>query len=550
MKKSVFSGIAMLLCSLFVVVSANAESINSLYVFGETNLVSDLSFEKLINAPGSPPGDTTLDQNDRLRGIFRIDTLHTTSGYSIYAPDYACPYCWNEELVALFDITVQTKFAPGDIGNPYPGQFFWIFAPTPGFGTVVGTMIQVFEDPANNYDVSLATTALVEATVIDGTAYWEIGFLGEPGEGWIASAPVDDITQLTSFIGVNTGIVNFALNLTALGPAGVRLLRNQLSVIDGVTNVDFVGNGNFASPWYPLPAYAVENDVNAFFTPARGPIISFRELYYRDYLEIIRICIVWPSGVGIGVPGRCPPPGCPDCKPFFSEDAVREKIPEYLFDIYREVSPFLVSQSHRRIPNDSINRIKTLFMKAPLGTHYTEKLKASLEEEFGRSKEDALRLYGMLAQAVNAMELDLSVPSIPAVKVKAGKYSAVDFRGVAWVAFRNLKKSGKATVKIKGGLPKFVSGFISGWPIASYNFSFTGSLAKNGYADISFYVGGINFAGKFSELRILEWDGKSYRDITIGVDVRRRVITGRTNKLASYVIVTPRHNEVVRRTRR
>lgn len=145
----------------------------------------------------------------------------------------------------------------------------------------------------------------------------------------------------------------------------------------------------------------------------------------------------------------------------------------------------------------------------------------------------------MLAQVMNAMELDLSVPSIPTMKVRAGKYSAVDFRGVAWAAFRNLKGTGEVSLAIRDGLPASARGFMPAWPIASYDFAFTGTLAKDGYIDISFYIGGMNFAGKLSELRVFEWNGKSYKDIMTNVDLRRGIITGRTNKLATYVIMSP-----------
>ncbi len=45
------------------------------------------------------------------------------------------------------------------------------------------------------------------------------------------------------------------------------------------------------------------------------------------------------------------------------------------------------------------------------------------------------------------------------------------------------------------------------------------------YVDISFYFGGIGFSSDVSTLRILEWDGKAFRDITTVLDVNRMIIT-------------------------
>jgi hypothetical protein len=145
----------------------------------------------------------------------------------------------------------------------------------------------------------------------------------------------------------------------------------------------------------------------------------------------------------------------------------------------------------------------------------------------------------MLTKAINALELDRIVTTLSPQNIKAGKFVAVNFGGVAWAAFNNLEKPGKITLNIKDGLPAAKQGFLPGWPIVNYNFNFDGILAEDGYIDINFYIGGINFSGYPSGLRIFEWDGKSYKDITTIVDVGRRIITGRAQKLGTYVIMCP-----------
>ena len=151
-------------------------------------------------------------------------------------------------------------------------------------------------------------------------------------------------------------------------------------------------------------------------------------------------------------------------------------------------------------------------------------------------------MRGKLVEAINALELDLIAPHQSSAELKAGKYVAADFNGVASVAMNYIEKSGTATLKIRHGLPASAKGMQPAWPIFSYDFDFTGALAKNGYLDISFYIGGINLAGSVSETRLLQWDGKRYTDITSHVDAARRSITGRTNQLSAYVIMSGRKN--------
>ena len=66
-----------------------------------------------------------------------------------------------------------------------------------------------------------------------------------------------------------------------------------------------------------------------------------------------------------------------------------------------------------------------------------------------------------------------------------------------------------------------------------------GGVSKNGYMDVGFYFGGMSFKGPLSTLRIFEWNGKTYKDITTHVDSKRGIITGRTNRLSTFVLMNP-----------
>jgi hypothetical protein len=129
--------------------------------------------------------------------------------------------------------------------------------------------------------------------------------------------------------------------------------------------------------------------------------------------------------------------------------------------------------------------------------------------------------------AVNAIALDWKVPKIAVQKVEAGSFTSVDFGGVAWAAFRDVAKPGQASLELKSGMPARPEGYEPGWPVVTYRLGFTGELSKSGYADVSFYVGGIAFDGEVKDLRILAWNGKSYRPIPSKYDRARGVASGR-----------------------
>ena len=215
-----------------------------------------------------------------------------------------------------------------------------------------------------------------------------------------------------------------------------------------------------------------------------------------------------------------------------------DKMPSYLSDIYRSGFTFLSKLEHIEFPERSVEHIAKLLEKVPVGSRFTQSMQKPVLEalkKFKGSKKDILPVSGKLLEAINAMDLDWRVSSMPTREVKSGKKTTVDFRGVVWITFKDVKEPGDCSLRVEGSLPALVEGFQPGWPIASYHFDFKGKLAEN--VDISFYIGGISFPGQSFSPRVFEWDGKSYNDITTNIDFRREVIIGRTNRLSTYVIM-------------
>jgi hypothetical protein len=251
----------------------------------------------------------------------------------------------------------------------------------------------------------------------------------------------------------------------------------------------------------------------------------------------------WPARAGLPITfagPSCPPPwACPECS--FAAGWNPGKTPPYLVAIYAEAMKSFGPTGEAPFTQKDTQQIAALLRKAPSGLHYTDTVKASALTELTKLKAGRglpQQAAAGLTKAISALELDWRVPRLSSAEVKAGKHSTVDFQGVAWVAMSDVEKLGKVALRLEPGLPAVASGFSATWPLATYAFAFSGQLAKDGYMDVSFHTGGMRFEGAPSMLRILEWDGKAYKDITTHFDAKRGIITGRTTQLSRFVLVT------------
>lgn len=189
---------------------------------------------------------------------------------------------------------------------------------------------------------------------------------------------------------------------------------------------------------------------------------------------------------------------------------------------------------------ESVKQIVSLLKRVPIGSYYSQEMKKDLLDQLSDSKEFTPKVLDKLARAINALELDSSAPAISSQEVKVGKEDIVSFPGAAWLTFKHIKKPGKASLVIRDDLPAFFEkNLMPGWPIASYDFDFTGELDKDGYIEVKIYFGGIDFTGDLSDLLMFEWEGEGYKNITTNIDLQKKVITGITGKLSTYVVMSP-----------
>ena len=288
--------------------------------------------------------------------------------------------------------------------------------------------------------------------------------------------------------------------------------------------------------------FVVTSYYHQHWSPRPGRVLKFdweRMVLLAGWIKehLPDFTISWPEPKPLPWPEPKPLP-CPECLRSFSSDWRQENNPSYLFDICRSVSPFISEFEHLENPKGSAEYIEKQLEETTVGPRFTLSMQKSVLEMLKESKgsrRGSLSHLGKLLEAVNAIDLDWRVPFIPTREVKSGKNFTVDFRGVAWITCKDVKKSGECSLRLEGGLPALVEGFEPGWPIASYYFNFNGKLAED--IDINFYIKGMRFPMHSFFPRIFEWNGKSYKDITTNVDLRRNVITGTTNRLSTYVIM-------------
>lgn len=224
---------------------------------GET-LLSDNNAEYLINKAGSAANDTTLDEGDRLRGIFTIDTVESLVSGSTDNTPFA-----GVELGGLFDITVTSKTSAG-------GNFFYTFAATGNLSTA-NAAVEMYWDPKQNFTrIGCGTTAACEATVLDGSLWAAFGF--GANSFWTAVTTTDDIAVVGSIPAPTPGGsfnlgLDFLVNNTGFefipkvcfGPSGpaqndVCASGSLLGKGNANTPYDSFSDVNFALNVVPVPA--------------------------------------------------------------------------------------------------------------------------------------------------------------------------------------------------------------------------------------------------------------------------------------------------------
>jgi hypothetical protein len=182
---------------------------------GKANELEDDDWEA-----GLTGKDTRLDVGELLFGMAEVTAINGTQGTALGAT-----------FTAVFALKVVTK-------TPLPGGFFtFTFGPPTNadwttLGTRVGawptrsspqTMMIVYEDVGKDrtrapFFINPSSSLSVVSVTGDGTALWEFGHLGLPGETWFALTNTDNLAAKHL-----SGLFSARLNVTHTYPAAVRL---------------------------------------------------------------------------------------------------------------------------------------------------------------------------------------------------------------------------------------------------------------------------------------------------------------------------------------
>jgi hypothetical protein len=331
----------------------------------------------------------------------------------------------------------------------------------------------------------------------------------------------------------------FRLNGDGIMPGCSLLERSPQAVVepgnfeqdaDGIEHqIDLKPAIQVATMTMSATPFAMQEIVNC--PPSYGPLGSAQR--HCEAVLNRRVCELLRFGeysLSVGEQYLACPPACG-----FSIDERSPQVPGAAVEMYVQMREILGMTQQKEVSPKYFDDLAGVLKKStsrPPGT--IDKTVASSKG----AKKLPPKLFEQLAKSANEMALNLAVPKLSPVKVGTGQYSAVDFNGVAWLGFRGLSKAGRASLQMIPGLPAKTEKYKAGWPVAHYQFEFSGSLAKDGFVDVHLYIGRVNHAGPLSDLRILEWDGKNYRDITTNVDQQRGIISGRTKKLGKLVVLS------------
>lgn len=270
-----------ILVSVFLTATANAFEVP--LFSGETNWMSDNSAGYLLNWTGTEyvnvdvdDGDTTVDEDDRIRGWFRVDTIEdrTGSGGEVQMATETF------EVTGFYDVVVESKTWNGS-------NWIYQMGAYSGFATEIetnallaagdasGALVAFYTDDQtpfirvdnpiiNGSNPDLPDSSQEEAmvaTAIDGELEWVFGeTIGD--EFWTVTIPTDDVSLLDDESGINVGTASFGFHEI--------INKTSYELAPDVNGFEMTGNGNFYAASITSSA-DLHDDVNFIIRPTVIP---------------------------------------------------------------------------------------------------------------------------------------------------------------------------------------------------------------------------------------------------------------------------------------
>lgn len=277
-------------------------------------------------------------------------------------------------------------------------------------------------------------------------------------------------------------------------------------------------------------------------------LINFDWRRYAVYAERIRELIDWPPRiVNPPQPGPIPPydiyarTPSPEFKLSLSTSNDLNKIPGYLIDLYRfDVKKF--QDNNIEFPDSISHNLKVSINQVPINEKKKVELISSIDKFNStlKASEKEFIDVGTYYRFLNSVDLNWRIPPLSQTKVERSESKTLNFNGLMWIDANNISKEGKCLLNVESGLPAFASGFTPLWPAVTYNIE--SDFSTDQEIDISIYYRGYKSLDESYSLRILEWDGNKYLDITTEIIPEQGIIKGSTKSLRSYVLMSQNIN--------
>jgi hypothetical protein len=192
---------------------------------------------------------------------------------------------------------------------------------------------------------------------------------------------------------------------------------------------------------------------------------------------------------------------------------------------------FFESTSKRLISN---------FEKASTGYIFDKKIQNSVinslhKLQSSNKSEPELKLG--LIEAMNALALDIQIRTF----LRQGRVSAnggnPTLKKIEWMTYARDTKPGTLSINVRNGLPASAEGYEPSWPLATYHLEYNGNASGENPLYIHFRINDYTFAREGSSFHILQWDGKTYNDITDNFDPLKRQVTGKITGSCDIVLM-------------
>lgn len=181
----------------------------------------------------------------------------------------------------------------------------------------------------------------------------------------------------------------------------------------------------------------------------------------------------------------------------------------------------------------SRSRLVALFNKAPGGVNLSRARRDRLVADLAALEDvDATRVVQTAFAGLNALELDTRMPASTA-KIAVGRAAVV--RGLAFAKFAAVSLEGarpgqSMTMTVTDRVPAIPSGYALTWPLATYELRIDGGASDTVRGAVSFRLPGLRRGRYGANPRVLEWDEKGFRDVTVAIDRPSDVISASINR--------------------